>query len=148
MRERHQCSADKAFLQQSQTNRRNNPTRPMRPLDVRCRWSRRRVIRMFSKNLWALPSDLHNVYYTGHIGKYLWRRLVYVTKWKYPRRCLERTSLQVRTGPEQQRVTDSRTKRANQNQEDALQFGHNMPSNNGQNVNRFSESPRTNLRRM
>jgi len=65
---RNQCSRVKAFRQLSQTNRRNSLTRPLGPLDVRWRWLRRLVRRMFSKNLASSPNRLAQL-------------LVYVTMW-------------------------------------------------------------------
>ena len=53
-----QCSGDKAFRQQSQASRRNSLSRPLGPLDVRWRWSRRRVVRMFDKNFASSPNQL------------------------------------------------------------------------------------------
>ena len=55
---KYQCSGDKAFRQQSQISRRNSLTRPLGPLEVRWRWSRRLVIRMFSKNFASSPKRL------------------------------------------------------------------------------------------
>ena len=64
-----QCSGDKAFRKQSQASRRSSLSRPLGPLDVRWRWLRRLVRRMFSKNLASSPNRLAQL-------------LVYVTMWQ------------------------------------------------------------------
>ena len=53
-----QWSGDSAARQQSQTSRRTTLFRPLGPLDVRWRCSRRRVVRMFNRNFASSPDQL------------------------------------------------------------------------------------------